>query len=181
MSFKKLIELQKTLPPMSKDGRNPFTKSNYATLNEVLSKAKPILNKLDLFLEQSINDNKVSSSIRDLDGNILISSTLSIPESNDMQKIGSSITYARRYTLKSLLAIDDEDDDGNQASQAKEGLYKIKVLKDLKGKDLGQLSDKEIGILKSQLTYWSAKKDEGEEIKGALAQDLNEAYKFLQS
>ena len=35
----------------------------------------------------------------------------------DPQKIGSAITYFRRYTLKSLFAIDEVDDDGNLAAK----------------------------------------------------------------
>ena len=35
----------------------------------------------------------------------------------DMQSLGSAITYARRYTLQSLLCVatDEPDDDGNAA------------------------------------------------------------------
>jgi hypothetical protein len=38
---------------------------------------------------------------------------------NDPQKMGSMITYYRRYTLQSLLGLQAEDDDGNAASKAK--------------------------------------------------------------
>jgi len=33
----------------------------------------------------------------------------------DPQKIGSAITFYRRYTLQSLLGLQSEDDDGNKA------------------------------------------------------------------
>jgi len=36
---------------------------------------------------------------------------------NDPQKHGSEITYYRRYTLQSLLAMQADDDDGNAASK----------------------------------------------------------------
>jgi hypothetical protein len=39
-----------------------------------------------------------------------------LPEINDPQKLGSAITYYRRYTLQSLLALQAEDDDANLAS-----------------------------------------------------------------
>jgi hypothetical protein len=35
------------------------------------------------------------------------------------QEIGSSITYARRYNIQSLLNLAAEDDDGNAANEAK--------------------------------------------------------------
>jgi hypothetical protein len=40
-----------------------------------------------------------------------------LPNIQDPQKIGSAITYYRRYSLQSLLALQTDDDDGNKASQ----------------------------------------------------------------
>jgi hypothetical protein len=37
---------------------------------------------------------------------------------DDPQKLGSAVTYYRRYTLQSLLGLQAEDDDANSASQA---------------------------------------------------------------
>jgi hypothetical protein len=36
---------------------------------------------------------------------------------NDAQGVGSAITYARRYSLKTFFALSEDDDDGNAASQ----------------------------------------------------------------
>ena len=47
----------------------------------------------------------------------LVESSIDLPNITDPQKLGSCITYFRRYTLKSLLAIAEGDDDGNLASQ----------------------------------------------------------------
>ena len=44
---------------------------------------------------------------------------MTMQELTDPQKMGSMITYYRRYTLQSLLGLQAEDDDGNSASQAK--------------------------------------------------------------
>jgi hypothetical protein len=35
------------------------------------------------------------------------------------QKIGSNLTYYRRYALVTMLGLEDEDDDGNVASGGK--------------------------------------------------------------
>jgi hypothetical protein len=35
---------------------------------------------------------------------------------HDPQKLGSAITYAKRYALQALFALPSEDDDGNKAS-----------------------------------------------------------------
>ena len=40
-------------------------------------------------------------------------SSLELPDISDPQKLGSCITYFRRYTLVSLLGLMAEDDDGN--------------------------------------------------------------------
>jgi len=42
---------------------------------------------------------------------------MKLPKNLDAQKIGSAITYYRRYTLQSLLALQAIDDDGNLASK----------------------------------------------------------------
>lgn len=42
------------------------------------------------------------------------------PVKNDPQSIGSAITYAKRYALSAIFGItSDQDDDGNEATQAK--------------------------------------------------------------
>jgi hypothetical protein len=47
----------------------------------------------------------------------------------DMQALGSAITYARRYTLQSLLSIPAEDDDG-EASMSRPKTEPKKVVKE---------------------------------------------------
>jgi len=44
-----------------------------------------------------------------------IISGIELPQNSDPQKLGSAITYYRRYTLVSLLGLQAEDDDGNSA------------------------------------------------------------------
>ena len=46
-----------------------------------------------------------------------INSSIKLPKNLDAQKLGSAITYFRRYTLQSLLALQAGDDDGNLAAQ----------------------------------------------------------------
>ena len=49
-----------------------------------------------------------------------IRDSLPLPTNLNPQQIGSAITYFRRYTLASLLALEVEDDDGNDASKKPE-------------------------------------------------------------
>ena len=46
-----------------------------------------------------------------------VSSSMQLPNIQDPQKLGSAITYYRRYTLQSLLGLQAEDDDGNTATK----------------------------------------------------------------
>lgn len=101
---------------------NPFFKSKYAPLNEVLNVSRPILAKYGL---------SVTQSTREENGEILVTTLLIHdsgewiefeplalkPEKNNPQGFGSAITYGRRYTLSAALGISSEDDDdGNSAS-----------------------------------------------------------------
>ena len=53
-----------------------------------------------------------------IDGDkVIADSHILIPDNPDPQKIGSIITYYRRYSLQSLLLLQAQDDDGNLAIQ----------------------------------------------------------------
>ena len=99
--------------------KNPFFKSAYLDLSELLQHVTPILNEKGLVLLQPLKDGLVGTQIIDAEsGDILAESFLPLPNTlNDPLKIGGCVTYFRRYTLKSLLSIAEVDDDGNLASK----------------------------------------------------------------
>ena len=113
----KLYDLQSEVGAIAKDSKNPFFKSKYFDINGLLSHIQPLLKKNRLLLIQPIEDGKVKSVIRDVDSSDSITSEMQLPVISDPQKMGSAITYFRRYTLQSLLALQAEDDDGNTASK----------------------------------------------------------------
>jgi hypothetical protein len=116
--MKKLLEVQKEIGTLSKNAKNPFFKSQYLDLSTLLQHVTPLLNAQGLIISQPIENDKVGTIIVDSEsGTTLAESWLSLPQIADPQKLGSCITYFRRYTLKSLLAIAEEDDDGNKASK----------------------------------------------------------------
>ena len=114
--YNKLFTLQNELGAISKDATNPFYKSKYFDINSLIGQLKPLLQKHNLVLLQPINNNQVRSVIYDLDGGS-VESSIELPNNLDAQKLGSAITYFRRYTLTSLLALQAVDDDGNLATQ----------------------------------------------------------------
>lgn len=113
--YEKLAAVKAEVGRISKDSNNPFFKSKYFDVNSLLLHVEPIIQKNGLLLLQPIQDNLVKSVIFDTSG-FSIESAIVLPELNDPQKLGSAITYYRRYTLQSLLALQAEDDDANLAS-----------------------------------------------------------------
>ena len=127
--YKKLLKVQKEVGAISKDSENPFFKSKYFDINGLIQHVEPILTKNGLLLLQPIKEGKQYSIIYDPETGENADSCLELPKLNDPQKLGSAVTYYRRYTLCSLLALQAEDDDANAAS--KESKKPVKeVLKD---------------------------------------------------
>lgn len=111
----KLFKAKKDFPVITKDGNNPFFNSKYATLGNILEKIEPVLIKNDLHIVNIIRDNAVVTKIMDSDTE-LIESTFTLPNINDPQKMGSAITYGRRYNLVCIFNLNiEDDDDGNSA------------------------------------------------------------------
>ena len=112
----KLFDLQQEIGTISKDANNPFYKSKYFDINSLIKQLQPLLKKHRLLLLQPIEEDMVISKLICIDGSGGVISGLKLPEINDPQKLGSCITYYRRYTLSSLLGLQAEDDDANAAS-----------------------------------------------------------------
>jgi len=118
--YKKLLEIQKAVSGIGKDSENPFFHSKYFDINKMLAVLKPELNKRNLLLMQPLSNVDGKPSIKTIlydvesDGIIMDETMLTI--NPDPQKMGSSITYFRRYALQSLLGLEAKDDDANSAS-----------------------------------------------------------------
>ena len=141
--YKKLFEAKKEIGVISKDAKNPFFKSNYLSLNGLIDAVETVLEKHDLLLLQPIKDGEVVTIIIDSESKEepheknSVYSSISLPNITDPQKLGSAITYYRRYTLQSLLGLQAEDDDGNTATkqvkqQAKPVLTDVQFIATLK-------------------------------------------------
>ena len=112
----KLFNLQQEIGTISKDAKNPFYKSKYFDINSLIKQLQPLLKKHKLLLLQPIEEDMVVSKLICIDGTGGVISALKLPEIVDPQKLGSCITYYRRYTLASLLGLQAVDDDANVAS-----------------------------------------------------------------
>jgi hypothetical protein len=114
--LEKINKVKSEIGKISKDSTNPFFKSKYFDVNQLLEHVEPLLEKNGLVLLQPIKEGCVTTEIVDIKSGEKLESSICLPPSTDPQKIGSAITYYRRYTLQSLLALQSEDDDGNKAA-----------------------------------------------------------------
>ncbi len=113
--YQKLFKLQGLT--FTKDAENPFFKSKYLTLGKLLEELNPILKENNLLIFHYTANKEVVTELVDLDNEKSITSAFPLMENIEPQKVGSAITYAKRYNIGQLLnIITDEDDDGNMAS-----------------------------------------------------------------
>ena len=172
-----LNKAQAEMSGAKKSAKNPFFKSNYANLEEVINCVKePFADNGLSFVQFPISGDGVAgveTVIMHESGEFISGEFMLKCSKNDPQGMGSAITYARRYGLQSACGIPSEDDDGNAASAPapkkptitkKEALSKLdeaktvdellKAWKDLPV-DLKQIGDVEAqkNIRKADLTF----------------------------
>lgn len=114
MNFKeKMAQIQKKVS-VSKDWKNPFFKSNYITLDNILASVNKLLEENKILLVNRNIENGVETILQDLESKESESSIFTVEWIRDPQKLWACITYWRRYNLVSLLNIvADKDSDGN--------------------------------------------------------------------
>jgi len=123
MIYKKLLAFQKLGITIKKGEKNPHFKNTYANLNEVLGKVTKPLNDLGVVIIQAPTKEGLLTTLVDTEteGEELsqIQGFLPFVDMANPQKIGSNLTYYRRYALVTMLGLEDADDDGNVASGGK--------------------------------------------------------------
>lgn len=129
-----LNEFQKEVEQPSKSADNPFFKSKYVPLENVISTIKKyaIPKGLSYFQDTLTKDNGeigVQTRIMHVSGEFIETEALYLPnDKKNAQGAGSSITYARRYQLSAAFGLSsDEDDDGNGASNTGNPVSKAKT------------------------------------------------------
>ena len=119
-----LARAQANMGRAMKSANNPHFKRTYADLADVMDACMPSL---------SAEGIAVTQPVRREDGNLVLYTILHhgasgetlddggmplIVNKNDMQGLGSALTYARRYGLMAMTGIAPDDDDGNAAASA---------------------------------------------------------------
>ena len=118
---KAFVALQADLTPVAKSAVNPFFKSKFAPLPEVMENLQPLLAKHKLSVLQPLDNidghPAITTIVLHESGQMIQATSPLFLSKDDSQGHGSAITYARRYGLMSIFGlVADEDDDGNQAS-----------------------------------------------------------------
>ena len=115
--YKKLNEFSQKVGAVRKNANNPFHKSKYATIESVIDTISDPLKECGLGYFQCVEDRFLVTTIYSIDEDGTITSKVPLLlQKEDMQQLGSAITYARRYALVSMFGLEQEDDDGNYAS-----------------------------------------------------------------
>ena len=119
-----LLKAQKSFPAIEADASNPFFGSGYSSLAGIIRLTTQVLSANGLAVSQTFDtDDKgrdlLVTHLRHTSGEAIISHLPLRTTKDDMQALGSAISYARRYSLMAILniATSHDDDDGNAASR----------------------------------------------------------------
>ena len=122
-----LAKAQGEITGARKTSKNPFFKSDYADLYECIEATRPFLSKHGLSIVQTNDGVNVIGSTAFLHvGTMLMHSSgqwirsyvpIPIDAPANAHKLGSAMTYGRRYGLSAMIGIAQMDDDGNAATQ----------------------------------------------------------------
>ena len=143
--YELLINARRDFKPLKESAYNPFFKSRYADLKEVINSVKESLSANGLGFYQSadpisdtkeviitttdkngtiktetkiIGYSKITTTIFSVSGEIITTTyPLIVSDTADPQKVGSAVTYAKRYGLTAALGIASEDDDAQSVSR----------------------------------------------------------------
>lgn len=116
-----LVTAQAEMQTVTKDAKNPYFKSNYATLEAVTETIRPVYAKHGLAIVQFpiSGDNGaygLETRIVHKSGEWMSATAFMRPVKDDPQGVGSLITYLRRYSAQAVAFLASADDDGNAAS-----------------------------------------------------------------
>jgi hypothetical protein len=107
---------------IEKTETNPFFKSKYASLPNILAAIKTPLERAKLVVSCiPTGDNQLTTLVLHTEsGEYLGGTNNMMPVKSDPQSLGSAITYNRRYCIGAILNLNiDDDDDGNTATHGK--------------------------------------------------------------
>ena len=142
--YESLINARREFKPLIETAKNPFFKSTYAPLAEVINSVKDALSNNNIGFFQSVDPigekeivnitttdktgvvkteqkvvsfSKITTTLFAGNGEKIETSYPLIIADTDPQKVGATVTYAKRYALTAALGIASEDDDAQSVSR----------------------------------------------------------------
>ena len=168
VKVEKLVNIQKGLKA-PKSQRNNFGKYNYRSCEDILEAVKPLLaeNKCILLVSDEVVQVadriyiKATATIKGKDLDLSVSAFAREPQiqkgMSDSQITGSASSYARKYALNGLFAIDDNKDADDDSNHSSYGTNQPKLIDVVTIGELAKLVDNKGLNLMAVLSAWSLK------------------------
>lgn len=186
-----LAKAQGKIKGASKDSTNPHFKSKYADLASVWEACRAALSENGLSVLQ-VTDTTADgiflyTTLAHSSGQWIKGVMPIRPVQDTPQGLGSAMTYARRYSLASMVGVaPDDDDDGNAASEGTrtssgQRTAAPKPVEDQKSKDARALADQiksDINLCKTPADIEAVMKRRGKDLEDIKAVSQT-AYEFL--
>lgn len=117
-----LAKAQTDFPTVTRDKKVTVTTKSggsysftYAPLDAILNAVRGPLSANGLVIVQMIDDGALETTLIHESGASL-TGRVGLPDTSDIQALGSAVTYLRRYAIQAMLGIAaEDDDDGNRA------------------------------------------------------------------
>lgn len=116
--YEALLAFQDKHVTLEKNAQNAHLKNKYADINEIIKKIRTPLSECGIVVIQLPSKDGLLTKLHHPESDSSIESFLEFFDNRDVQRLGSNITYYRRYALQSMLGLEAEDDDGEAAKQS---------------------------------------------------------------
>ena len=106
--------VQGDVEAVKKDSTNPHFRSKYADINSYIAMLHPLLKLHKLIILQPVVYEGETFGVKTVltcETGERFESFMPVPLDDNPQKVGSWITYARRYSIQALFFLSAEDDD----------------------------------------------------------------------
>ena len=132
-----LVAAQLEMPELEKNAVNPHFKNRFMSLDNLIAKTRPVLNRHGLAIAQfptlSEQGGLVLTTVllHGDSGEPLEFDTPLLGAAENMQQLGAAITYARRYAWQAVLGVAaEEDTDGETTKQPAARKKPVKTISD---------------------------------------------------
>lgn len=119
-----LVAAQLEMPELEKNAVNPHFKNRFMSLDNLIAKTRPVLNRHGLAIAQFPTVSETGGLVLTTvllhgdSGERLEFDTPLLGAAENMQQLGAAITYARRYAWQAVLGVAaEEDTDGETTKQ----------------------------------------------------------------